>query len=189
MFPGFLTPVLTQISFQSHQLLSSHASAEVFLWRDIIQVLPNKASFHHLTLHKTMMTFNAPEKTRSLPRDNLFSLHDLDLWPLTYLNETFKWHFYSLTLSKTTIFCLLQTETVCRRQFLSWWIWQRVLQTSRKHCGKRSNCSLRAISPFLTVFSKDVHGRHVKSRTCLRKGLGELLCQIILLLFYYYWNA
>ena len=28
-FPGFLTPVLTQLSFQSHQLLFSHASAEV----------------------------------------------------------------------------------------------------------------------------------------------------------------
>ena len=29
VFPGFLTPVLTQHSFQSHQLLFSHASAEV----------------------------------------------------------------------------------------------------------------------------------------------------------------
>ena len=28
-FPGFLTPVLTLISFQSHRLLFSHASAEV----------------------------------------------------------------------------------------------------------------------------------------------------------------
>ena len=32
---------------------------------------------------------------------------------------------------------------------------QRVLQTGRKHCGKRRNCSLRAISPFPhSVFSK-----------------------------------
>ena len=29
VFPGFLTPVLTQLFFQSHQLLFSHASAEV----------------------------------------------------------------------------------------------------------------------------------------------------------------
>ena len=29
VFPGFLTPVQTQISFQSHRLLFSHASAEV----------------------------------------------------------------------------------------------------------------------------------------------------------------
>ena len=30
--------------------------------------------------------------------------------------------------------------------------WQRM---GRKHCGKRRNCSLREISPFPTVFSKD----------------------------------
>ena len=29
VFPGFLTPVLTQLSFQSHRLLFSHASAEM----------------------------------------------------------------------------------------------------------------------------------------------------------------
>ena len=29
VFPGFLIPVLTQLSFQSHRLLFSHASAEV----------------------------------------------------------------------------------------------------------------------------------------------------------------
>ena len=29
VFTGFLTPVLTQIPFQSHQLIFSHASAEV----------------------------------------------------------------------------------------------------------------------------------------------------------------
>ena len=29
VFPGFLTPVLTLLSFQSHRLLFSHASAEV----------------------------------------------------------------------------------------------------------------------------------------------------------------
>ena len=32
----------------------------------------------------------------------------------------------------------------------------------RKHCGKRKNCSLRAIAPFPTVFSKDMYCRHVK---------------------------
>ena len=30
-----------------------------------------------------------------------------------------------------------------------------VLQKGRKQCGKRRNCSLRAIFPFPTVFSKD----------------------------------
>ena len=33
-----------------------------------------------------------------------------------------------------------------------------------KHCGKRRNCSLQAISPFPTVFSKDSFLRHAKSR-------------------------
>ena len=40
----------------------------------------------------------------------------------------------------------------------------------RKHCGKRRNCSSRAISPFPTVFSKDFYCRHVKTRACLGKG-------------------
>ena len=33
----------------------------------------------------------------------------------------------------------------------------------RKHCGKRRNCSLRAISPFPTVFSKGFFPRGVKN--------------------------
>ena len=40
----------------------------------------------------------------------------------------------------------------------------------RKHCGKRINCSLRAISPFPTVFSKDVYCRHVKTMAFLGKN-------------------
>ena len=38
-------------------------------------------------------------------------------------------------------------------------IWTKgntVIWLSRKHCGKRTNCSLRAISPFPTMFSKAV---------------------------------
>ena len=42
--------------------------------------------------------------------------------------------------------------------------------TARKHCGKRRKCYLRAISPFPTVFSKDFHCRHIKTRACLGKG-------------------
>ena len=47
-----------------------------------------------------------------------------------------------------TNFRLFQTERVCRRQFQIWRNWKKVIQTGRKHCGKRRNCSLRAISPF-----------------------------------------
>ena len=77
---------------------------------------------------------------------------------------------YPLTLSQTTNFGLFQTQNVCRRQFQIWWKWQKVLEMGRKHCGKRRNCSLRAISPFPAVFSKDLYWEHVKRRACLGKG-------------------
>ena len=35
--------------------------------------------------------------------------------------------------------------------------------------GERRNCSLRAISPIPTVFSKDLYCRHVKTRAYLDK--------------------
>ena len=57
-----------------------------------------------------------------------------------------------------------------QRQFQMGWKWQKVLQTGRKHCGKRRNCLLRAISPFPTVFAKGLYCRHVKTRACLGKG-------------------
>ena len=44
-----------------------------------------------------------------------------------------------------------------------------------ENTGKRRNCSIRAISPFPTVFSKDWYCRKVKTRTCLGKGYGEVL--------------
>ena len=45
----------------------------------------------------------------------------------------------------------------------------------RKYCEKRRNCSLPAISPFPTVFSKDLYCRHVKTRALFGKGLKSLL--------------
>ena len=77
---------------------------------------------------------------------------------------------FSLSLSQTTLFRLFETERIRRRQFQIQWKWQKVLHMGRKHCGKRRNCSLRAISPFLTVFSKGLHCRHVKTRACLGRG-------------------
>ena len=62
--------------------------------------------------------------------------------------------FLVLTHYQMINFRLFQTERVCRRQFQIWQKWQKVIQMGRKHCGKRRNCLLRAISPFLTVFSK-----------------------------------
>ena len=49
--------------------------------------------------------------------------------------------------------------------------WKKVHKTGRKHCAKRRNCSLRAISPFHTVFSKYFFCRHIKTRVCLANDL------------------
>ena len=78
---------------------------------------------------------------------------------------------FLLTLSQTSNFGLFQTERVCRWQFQIWWKWQKVIKMSRKHCGKRRNCLLQAISPFPTVFSNDLCCRHVKARVFFGKGL------------------
>ena len=65
---------------------------------------------------------------------------------LSFLLITDKsWH---LTHYQTTNFRLFQTERVCWRQFQIWWKWQKVIQTGRKHCGERRNCSLRSHSVF-----------------------------------------
>ena len=84
-----------------------------------------------------------------------------------------------LSLSQTTNSRLFQTETPCRRQFQIQLKWLKVLQMGRKHCGKRRNCSLRAISPFPTVFSKDFYSRHVKTRACLGKGYRSLMLKLL----------
>ena len=64
-----------------------------------------------------------------------------------------------------------QTERVCLWQFQIWWNWQKVHQTGRKHCRKRRNCSLQAISPFPAVFSKDLYWKRVNTWACLGNAL------------------
>ena len=59
-----------------------------------------------------------------------------------------------LTHYQMTNFRLFQTERVCRQQFQIWRKWQKDIQMGRKHFGKSRNCSLRAISPFPSVFKK-----------------------------------
>ena len=75
-----------------------------------------------------------------------------------------------LTHYKNTNFRLFQTERVCGQQFQIWQKWQKVIQTGRKHCGKRRNCSLRAISPFPIVFSKGLFPSGVKRCHCVEMG-------------------
>ena len=81
----------------------------------------------------------------------------------------------TLTLSQMTNCTLFQTEKFCRWQFWIWWKWQEVLWTVTKHCGKRRNCLLRAISLFLTVFSKDLYCSHVKTRKGLIKRVENIV--------------
>ena len=54
-------------------------------------------------------------------------------------------HFKRLVLQKHVV-CLTLSQT-------SPGFHVSAVQVFRKHCGKRRNCSQRAISPFLTVFS------------------------------------
>ena len=80
------------------------------------------------------------------------------------------WDKILLTHYQTTNFRLFQTKKVCRRQFQIWQKWQKVIQTGRKRCGKRWNCSLWAFSPFPTVFSKGLFPRGVKRCRCVGMG-------------------
>ena len=68
-------------------------------------------------------------------------------------------------------FRLFQTERVCRRQFKFDKNGRKFIKRVENTGGKRRNCSLRAISPFPTVFSKDLYCRYVKIWACLGMGL------------------
>ena len=60
VFPGFLTPVLTLISFQSHQLLFSHASAEMRGNNMPGEILPQPVSNSQPRGHESDMLTRAP---------------------------------------------------------------------------------------------------------------------------------
>ena len=91
-------------------------------------------------------------------------------WGLWKLFLHLFWVFNHLIHYQTTNFRLFQIEKLCRRQFKIWRKWQKVIPTSRKHCGKRRNCSLRAISPFSTVFSKGLFPSGIKRCHCVGMG-------------------
>ena len=48
---------------------------------------------------------------------------------------------------------MIKIETNCRRHFKVHLKWKINTIQGRKHCEKRRNCLLQAISPFLTMFS------------------------------------
>ena len=75
-----------------------------------------------------------------------------------------------LTLSQTRNFRPFQLKEFADDNFKLDENGRKYVQMGRKHRGKRRNCSLQAISPFPTVFSKDFYCRHVTTRACLGKG-------------------
>ena len=75
-----------------------------------------------------------------------------------------------LTLSQTTTCRLAKLKELAGDNFKVDKNGRKFSKYDRKHRGKRRNCLLRAISPFPTVFSKDLYCRHIKTRACLVKG-------------------
>ena len=78
-------------------------------------------------------------------------------------------HFHGLlTLSQTTKFRPFKTDLADNN--FKFDENGRKFSKGGKHCGKRRNCLLRAITPFLIGFSKDLFCRHIKTRACLGKS-------------------
>ena len=69
-----------------------------------------------------------------------------------------------------TNFRLFQHERIAEDNFKFDENGRKFIQMDRKYCGKRRNCLLAAISPFPTVYTKDLYCRYVKTRACLGKG-------------------
>ena len=66
----------------------------------------------------------------------------------------------TITLPQTTNLRLFQTGRFADDNFIDLFD-----ENGRQHCGEREK--LRAISPFLAVFSKDLHCRNVKKKARL----------------------
>ena len=67
-------------------------------------------------------------------------------------------------------FRLFQTKTTADNNFICDENGGKFFEREENYIGKKRNCSSQAISPFPTVFSKDLYYRHVKTRACLGKG-------------------
>ena len=89
------------------------------------------------------MIFSSPTKQISIFQSGVIC-HPEMLWVCTGLG--FCSLVKSLSLSQTINFRFYQTERLCISHFHILWKCQKVLKTSRKHCGKRRNCSLLYMS-------------------------------------------
>ena len=121
VFPGFLTPVLTQISFQATNYFS-----HMFLKEVSGENMPerNFASTESQTHSHQVM----------IPTEPTRQGQEVLLWSSSQI----KLSFHVLTLSQTTNFRLFQTERVCRQQFQIWWKLNKVLQMGSNFCFSHS---------------------------------------------------
>ena len=78
VFPNFLTAILTQISFQSHRLLFSHASAEVKGENTPEQMFASTGSLthHHQVMSPTHSPLSHPGGALILDRTKLKAFAD-----------------------------------------------------------------------------------------------------------------
>ena len=76
---------------------------------------------------------------------------------------------FSLSLSQTTNFTLCQTESF-QTTISDLKKWKNILRKGKKTVGKKGKLLAKAISPFSTVFSKDLYCRYFKTRACLGKS-------------------
>ena len=70
---------------------------------------------------------------------------------------------FFLFLNKPNVYFQTTSNLWCERDLAL----SQTTSLGKKHCWIRRNCSLRAISSFPTLFSKDLYCRHVKPRACL----------------------
>ena len=146
MFPGFLTSVLTQTSFQSHQLLFSHASAEV---RDENMWERNFGSTRSQTHNHQVMSLTGHNWTdASITRKTV---------SIVFMIESSQWLNPSPQDKLLNSFKLRAFAddkiNVTKKEILFGMV--------RKHCGKRRKCWLAAFSPFPTMFSEAFFSRVV----------------------------
>ena len=92
MFPGSLTPVLTQLSLQSHRLLFSHASAEVTGEKTLERKIDSTGyqTYNHQVLSPTSVHEKklAEVQNRDSSFSNLSSLNGLICQGFAYLFST-----------------------------------------------------------------------------------------------------
>ena len=122
MFPGFLTPVLTQLSFQSHWLLFSHALAEVRgkkprerKFASNVEKGENAGNQYFLLFPQCFLSFQ----------------NQIKICILIHLVICRSFHFGQI---KNFVIWLTLSQT-------SPGFYVSALQVFRKHCGKRRNCS------------------------------------------------